>query len=110
MKIKKSISVLLGGVLLSSTLLATACGGQVEGTVEVEGKTTIQVAGYDAGLGLEWLREAAKEFEAKYATHSFEEGKEGVAVIVSGCEGADMMITKNLNKDVYFTELFDYYS
>ena len=110
MKIKKSISVLLGGVLLSSTLLATACGGQVEGAVEVAGKTTIQVAGYDAGLGLEWLREAAKEFEAKYATHSFEEGKEGVAVVVSGCEGADMMITKNLNKDVYFTELFDYYS
>ena len=110
MKMKRCMSILLGGALLSSSLLATACGGQVEGTVEVEGKTTIQVAGYDAGLGLEWLRDAAKAFEAKYATESFEDGKEGVAVVVSGCEGADMMITKNLNKDVYFTELFDYYS
>jgi len=111
MKMKRCISVLLGGALLSSSLLMTACGGgKVEGTVDVEGKTTIQVAGYDAGLGLEWLKDAAKAFEAKYATESFEDGKEGVAVVVSGCEGADMMITKNLNKDVYFTELFDYYS
>ncbi|MBQ7912476.1 MAG: hypothetical protein IJ308_01880 [Clostridia bacterium] len=110
MRMKKCMSVLLGGVLLYSSLFATACGGQVEGSVEVEGKTTIQVAGYDAGLGLEWLKDAAKAFEAKYAKESFEEGKEGVAVVVSGCEGADMMITKNLNKDVYFTELFDYYS
>ena len=110
MKMKRCMSILLGGALLSSSLLATACGGRVVGTVEVEGKTTIQVAGYDAGLGLEWLKDAAKAFEAKYETESFEEGKKGVAVVVSGCEGADMMITKNLNKDVYFTELFDYYS
>ncbi len=110
MKMKRCMSILLGGALLSSSLLATACGGRVVGTVEVEGKTTIQVAGYDAGLGLEWLKDAAKAFEAKYETESFEEGKKGVAVVVSGCEGADMMITKNLNKDVYFTELFDYYT
>ena len=110
MKIKKGMSVLLGGVLLSSSLFATACGGgRAKGTVDVEGKTTIQVAGYDAGLGLDWLKEAAREFEAKIGKQSFEEGKEGVAVVVSGCEGADMMETKNLNKDVYFTELFDYY-
>ena len=89
MKMKRCISVLLGGALLSSSLFTTACGGgRVEGTVDVEGKTTIQVAGYDAGLGLEWLKDAAKAFEAKYATKSFEDGKEGVAVVVSGCEGA----------------------
>ena len=109
MKMKRCMSVLLGGVLMSSTLVAAGCGGQAQGTVDVEGKTTIQVAGYDAGLGLEWLKEAAKEFEAKYANESFEDGKKGVAVVVSGCEGADMLISKSLNKDVYFTELFDYY-
>jgi Fe-S oxidoreductase len=89
---KKIISVIMAAILSMSLL--TACGGgKVEGTVDVEGKTTIQVAGYDAGLGLEWLKDAAKAFEAKYATESFEDGKEGVAVVVSGCEGADMMIT-----------------
>ena len=73
MKMKRCMSVLLGGVLMSSTLVAAGCGGQAQGTVDVEGKTTIQVAGYDAGLGLEWLKEAAKEFEAKYANESFED-------------------------------------
>lgn len=110
MKMKKGFSLLLGGVLLSSTLGATACGGKSEGSVDVEGKTTIQVAGYDAGLGLEWLREAAKAFEEKFAGVSFEDEKMGVAVRVGKCDGADMMLTKNLTKDVYFTELFDYYS
>lgn len=110
MKIKKGASFLLASMMISASLLAPACGGQAQGAIEVEGKTTIQVAGYDAGLGLDWLTEAAKEFESKYAEVSFEEGKMGVAVQVSGCEGADMMIEKPMNKDVYFTELFDYYS
>ena len=38
MKMKRCISVLLGGALLSSSLFMTACGGgQVEGSVDVEG-------------------------------------------------------------------------
>ena len=57
----------------------TSSGGDNGGT-DVVGKTTIKVGTYDGGLGMDWLSDAAKRFEEKYANKSFEEGKTGVAV------------------------------
>ena len=60
---KKWISCALAmGMTLSCGL--TACGGG--GSGDVAGKTTISVATYPGGLGLDWLRDAALRFEDKY--------------------------------------------
>ena len=64
------------------------------GYEEVEGKTNIRVATYNGGLGKEWLETAAKEFEKKYESKSFEEGKTGVAVHVEFCQSADLLINQ----------------
>ncbi|MBQ9714366.1 MAG: extracellular solute-binding protein [Clostridia bacterium] len=47
-------------------------------------KTMLQVYFYDAGYGETWIRELAQRFEEVYQDVSFEEGKKGVQVIISG--------------------------
>lgn len=104
---KRWIGCLLAtGMLLSCGL--TACGGS-SGNGDVEGKTTIRVATYPGGLGLDWLRDAAARFEDKYKNESFEEGKTGVAVKVEESQAGDMLASRSLDKDVYLTESVDYY-
>ncbi len=105
---KKSLMALLSIVFIAS---ATSCGGtQVGGGEDTEGKTTIQVATYNGGLGMDWLKDAAKQFEELYKDASFETGKTGVSVKISECEGGDMLATRTLNKDVYLTENVDYFT
>lgn len=109
-KFKSIVSIVLVISMLTGVLaICAACGGTGDGYVEVEGKTNLRVATYDGGLGSQWLDEAARAFEAQYAETSFEEGKKGVVVHVEKCSGGDMMETQNLDKDVYFTEVVDYY-
>lgn len=110
-KLKILFSTILIVAMLSSVLaVAAACSGNKGDTfVEVEGKTNIRVATYNGGLGKAWLEQAARAFEAAFADKSFEDGKTGVAVSVEYCAGGDMMEDQTLNKDVYFTEVVDYF-
>ncbi len=113
MKIKKGFKKRIAALALLTSVVvsATACGGTPDNgqSSDAEGKTSIQVATYNGGIGMDWLKEAAKEFETKYAETSFEDGKTGVSVTVSECEGGDMLASKNLNKNVYLTEQVDYF-
>lgn len=109
-KFTSIISIILIVAMLSCVLvLVSACTGFGDGFVEVEGKTNIRVATYNGGLGKLWLEKAAKAFEEKYKDVSFEDDKTGVAVHVDFCQGGNMMEDQTLNKDVYFTEVVDYY-
>ncbi|MGM9666331.1 MAG: ABC transporter substrate-binding protein [Eubacteriales bacterium] len=47
-------------------------------------KTQLSIGVYDGGLGSDWTRAVADEFEKMYANVSFEEGKMGVQVMIYG--------------------------
>ena len=94
---------------MSSSLFVAGCNNEKNNDGDVEGKTTIRVATYNGGLGLDWLRDAALRFEKAYENKSFEDGKTGVAVKVVESERGDRLENKALDRDVYLTELVDYY-
>ena len=108
---KRILSIMLGAGMLVSCSLVSGCnliGG--ESYKEVEGKTNITVGTYNGGVGLPWLKEAAKRFEAAYEEVSFEDGKTGVAVHVMDAKTGVNLENSSLDKDVFFTESVDYYS
>lgn len=79
MKMKSIISLVMTLAILMSLL--AGCGGgetQVDAT-----KTHLSVLSYDGGIGSQWLKNAAKRFEEKYANVSFEEGKMGVVIDIT---------------------------
>ena len=51
---------------MSSSLFVAGCNNGKNDDGDVEGKTTIRVATYNGGLGLDWLRDAALRFEKAY--------------------------------------------
>ena len=78
---KKLIALVLAIVTLLSVVSMAGCGGgetQVDAT-----KTHLSVLSYDGGIGSQWLKDAAKRFEEKYANVSFEEGKMGVVIDIT---------------------------
>ncbi len=104
---KKSLfSVVLSIGMLASCL--AGCKGN-ENTGEVEGKTNIYVATYNGGLGMDWLNDAARRFEKEHEGTSFEDGKTGVALHVKESKTGAMLVNGSLDKDVYLTEVVDYY-
>ena len=105
---KKWLSCALA-LTMSSSLFVAGCSNGKNDDGDVEGKTTIRVATYNGGLGLDWLRDAALRFEKAYENKSFEDGKTGVAVKVVESERGDRLENKALDRDVYLTELVDYY-
>ncbi len=107
---KKILSLILAFVvMISTTVVLTACGEKTTTNAQDSKKTIINVQTYNGGVGKEWLEDLARAFEAKFSTKSFEEGKEGVKVNVDYCGDASNMPSQPLTADVYFTELFDYY-
>lgn len=77
---KKLVSLLLAlGVMVGTTFSMTACGGGAKN----ETITKLEIACMNAGLGSEWLKKAAKDFEEAYATKSYAEGKTGVVVDIA---------------------------
>lgn len=77
---RKSIIALVMAIVMMMSLLA-GCGkggNKVDST-----KTHLSVLCYDGGIGSEWMKNAAKRFEEKYANVSFEEGKTGVVIDIT---------------------------
>lgn len=77
---RKSIIAL---VLVIATVMSLLAGcGNGKNAVDST-KTHLSVLCYDGGIGSEWMKNAAKRFEAKYANVSFEEGKMGVVIDIT---------------------------
>lgn len=82
----------LSAVICIATVLGLAgCGftpdngGGGGGNLPVNpDKTQLSIGVYDGGLGSDWTRAVANEFEKMYADVSFEEGKVGVQVMIYG--------------------------
>ena len=89
MKFKKIAALLLCGATLFG---ATACGGNKNsGGGEqlpdwAKNATVIKVQNFPGGIGRKWLDEAAERFQNANKTKSFETGKEGVYISVSGTQ------------------------
>ena len=98
----------LSAVALCATSL-TGCnkGYKVDNT-----KAQLKIATFDGGVGDEWLKNAAEEFEKLNADRTdFKDGKRGVQIHVftnRGCSGTQLE-SSDLNEDIYFTENVDYY-
>ena len=96
-----------------AALVFTACDPTGVNPNDPEGnndpkKSHLYVVSFDGGWGIEWLNQMARDFEALYSGHSFEEGKEGIIVHVKGGKsdvtnaGATSLMASS-NYDVYFT-------
>ena len=114
---KKNASRLIAVLLVAIMLIMTGCEGSTvapgsDEVVKDTSKTQLIVATYDGGLGDQWIVEAGKRFEEKYANVSFEEGKMGVQVRVlkNSQYGGDMVLDtlQTEDADVWFTESVNY--
>lgn len=76
---KKIIALLISIVCLFST---SACTSTRNGDIP-DNVTVIKVDNFTGGIGVEWLRKAARRFEEANAETVFEEGKQGVYVDIS---------------------------
>lgn len=99
------VSLLLCGII-------TSCDREdVNGEVINKDKTQLSVYNFDGGVGTEWLYTFKKNFEAKYAETSFEEGKKGVQILINPYKvnGEGMISTfGGSSYDVMFNEYVRY--
>ncbi len=85
---KRLLSTVLATSVILGCLVGTACGkggvGGDSGTEKVDTeKTQLLVSHFNGGFGDAWIREMKKQFEEKYASVSFEDGKTGVQVMIT---------------------------
>lgn len=89
MKFKKLAALLLCGATL---FCAAACGGKKNNKSGeklpdwAKNATVIKVQNFPGGIGRKWLDEAAERFQNENKTKSFETGKEGVYISISGTQ------------------------
>ena len=103
----KRLFVLSAVALCAVSLTGCKRGNDIDNT-----RAQLRIATFDGGVGDEWLKEAAKEFEALNAERTdYKEGKKGIQIHVfsnRGCNGGQLEAS-DLNEDIYFTENVDYY-
>ena len=98
----------MAGMMAVSVCALTACnpeGKQLDPT-----KTHLFVGVFDGGFGADSWYKMETDFEALYANHSFEEGKTGVDVHVTGKKDEFLGTTlqnaiANNQEDMYFTNV-----
>ena len=79
---KKLISALLAGMMAVSAFALSGCDGTT-GEILDETKTHLFVGVFDGGFGADSWERMEKDFEALYATTSFETDKVGVDVHIT---------------------------
>lgn len=116
MKSKRIIALMATLLISGSTVGAFAgCGGSaVSNNGYDKTKANLSVATYDGGVGSAWLEEAAARFEKLHETSThFQSGRTGVKINIDPdkvkYQGPNIE-QKALNKDMYFSEGFDYYN
>lgn len=105
---KKVLALVMAMALLLSLV---GCGARSTVTIDST-KTTLTVGVWNGGPEDDWLQDAIKRFEEKYADVSFEEGKKGVQVIIGSCNKTTMegetlknlVLTADSKDEVFFTE------
>ena len=111
---KRLMAVILSLCLCLSALAFTGCQKEYEIKID-ETKTQLYIGTYDGAYGDAWLYAVKPRFEAKYADVSFEEGKQGVEIIINkdkNYKGGTLInnITSSIMPyEVFFTESIDYY-
>lgn len=111
-KMTKKLAVVLAMGMLGATL-GISCGRKGTAGEEDKTKTQLYVNNFDGGFGTEWLEDAARAFEQKFAETSFEEGKKGVQVWVKTGKytGPNLLTQVKYSTDhVFLTESIDYYN
>ena len=103
---KKLIAFFLTAALCVTAL--TGCGGTPDGGDSIDStRTLLTVQSYDGGIGVDWLKKVAADFEEKYKDYEFEpgSGKKGVQVSVSPNQSRYTPDTiKASSIDVFFLE------
>lgn len=102
MKRKSILAGIMALTMAASALTFTGCNG--EGSKQDATKTHLSVMNYDGGVGSEWIKEAAKRFEEKYADVSFEEGKTGVVIDITNDKLDGRNGVSSTNYAVWFSE------
>lgn len=109
-RLKKLLAIMLASVCACGVM--AGCGGRAGHEDVDETKTQVYVGNFDAGVGTQWLHEAAARFETAYANTSFEEGKMGVQVFVdpqANYNGGGIIDSFGKNKNyVMFSEQVNY--
>ena len=105
---KKILSLILAILLVVPTI--TACNPTGGGNST---KTELNVGIFNAGFGTAWLEEAAAEFEEYYKEEVFEEGKQGVKVVIDPKKeeftpGSLMPTMPYYDNVVYFLDQFNF--
>jgi len=103
MKRKAVVTLVMAAVLALSSISFTGCGNG-GGNAKDKTKTHLSVLNYDGGIGSEWLKNAAKRFEEKYAEVSFEEGKKGVVIDITNNKNDGTQGVTTTSFAVWFSE------
>ena len=109
-KMKRLLVPVLSAACLLSAMPFAGCSGTSGGggndSIDTS-RTQIYVFNYDGGYGSEWLGEIKKRFEAEHAGISYEDGKQGVQIMVNPIKTPFNAMTstiKSSNDEVFFGE------
>ncbi len=108
--------LLCAAIAAASCLSAASCGPQQRPGEEAvdPNRTQIYVYNFYGGYGSDWLAAAKTRFEEKHKDDTnWEEGKQGVQVIIRNKKDAVMGISSQIlanTEEVYFTEYAYYYT
>ncbi len=113
--IKKSIAFVLAVCfcLCFSFGIFAGCTPIDEGEQIDPNRTQLFVFNYDAGFGVDWLKEAKKRYEKEHELDVYEEGKQGVQIYITNKkETVNDLINSILEnrEEIYFTENVPYYT
>ena len=104
--------LVLCSMLLATLSTASLVGcGKKTGSQDDPNKANLHVRTLNKGIGITWLKNAAKMFEELYAeSDDFQTGRKGVKIHVDGDTALSGEYLENnpLNDDVYFTEQIMY--
>ncbi len=104
---------LLGAVTLVSSAAIVGCGQKSSGDKIDSSKAQLTILTYDGGVGDQWLKNAAQEFElANQESTRFEDGKVGVQIHITKQRigGNTLIDDPDWKYDMYFTESVNYYA
>lgn len=111
MKKKIGAVCVLASVVIGASVALAACGSGGNNEALDATRTQLYVYNYDGGFGSEWLTKAKTRYEALHAEDSYEEGKQGIQIMISNSKTKpeDEAILTN-TEEVYFTEGIYYYT
>ena len=114
-KIKKVLSLILGGMMAISTACAPPPSGgdnsESSGApVDASKTTVIEVAVHNGGVRWNWLEKAFARFKEQVGDKSYAPGKKGVEINITPGNGLANKSMATDGYNIYFVERTDTYS